>query len=239
MLADAGMMPLSFLRRLSALSTLLIAFLTVSTVCAQDLVLLLSPKRSMREDETHAALAVASGTYSGNFKFSGRVRTVRQLREGSPANPWECAWLVWRYVDNDHFYYLALKPTGWELGKRDPSYSGGQYFLVTGSEQFPVGVWTSFVITAQRNRISIDVEGRRLVDFVDHTVPSYASGNVGLYTEDAIVALDLTSTPMLSKENSYPSHSTDVDGSMLGNLIFPFLGFGSASIQAISESSVN
>ena len=49
------------------------------------------------------------GSYFGNFTYRGRVRTVRQLREGSPANPWEVAWVVWNYVDPNHFYYLAIK----------------------------------------------------------------------------------------------------------------------------------
>jgi len=43
------------------------------------------------------------------------------------------AWVVFRYIDDDHFYHLALKPSGWELGKTDPSYPGGQRFLTTGT----------------------------------------------------------------------------------------------------------
>jgi hypothetical protein len=42
--------------------------------------------------------------------------TERRLR-GDRANPWDAAWLVWRYTDDQHFYYLVLKPDGFELGK--------------------------------------------------------------------------------------------------------------------------
>ena len=58
--------------------------------------------------------------------------TVRQVRNG-PANPWEVAWLLWHYTDDQHFYSIVLKPNGWELGKEDPAYPGAQRFLATGA----------------------------------------------------------------------------------------------------------
>ena len=88
--------------------------------------LVLSPSVATRADETHSALVLTRKRYRGNLSFAGRLRTVRQLRTGSAPNPWECGWIVWNYQDAEHFYYLAVKPNGWELGKRDPVYAGGQ-----------------------------------------------------------------------------------------------------------------
>src|SRR4051794_23738226 len=94
----------------------------------------LAPAAATSIGETHAALAVSQAALSGDFTYSAQVLTDQQLRTGGPANPWETAWMVWDYTDNDHFYYFALKTNGWELGKRDPSYPGGQRFLATGSD---------------------------------------------------------------------------------------------------------
>ena len=30
--------------------------------------------------------------------------------------------MLWRFLDDNHFYYLVLKPNGWEIGKADPAY---------------------------------------------------------------------------------------------------------------------
>ena len=71
----------------------------------------LSPKAATRSDETHAALAtvddvmVEAGTTQ---TITATVRTVAQLRTGSDPNPWEVAWLLWNYTDDQHFYALAL-----------------------------------------------------------------------------------------------------------------------------------
>ncbi|MER5784593.1 calcium-binding protein [Streptomyces mobaraensis] len=146
--------------------------------------LALSPKPARRADETHAGLVVSTATYE-NVDYEARMRTVAQLRTPKP-NPWEVPWLVWAYTDPEHFYYITLKPNGWELGKRDPAYPGGQRFLATGGESFPIGR-TSDVRVAQRGaRMEVSVDGRGLVAYEDHERP-YLKGSVGVYTEDARV----------------------------------------------------
>src|SRR5436853_5434791 len=92
---------------------------------SESRVLVLSPKVSTRPGETHAALALSNTSFSGDFTFRGRVQTVKQLRTGSPPNPWECVWIVWNY-QGDRFYYLSLKTNGWEIGKRDHARKGQQ-----------------------------------------------------------------------------------------------------------------
>ncbi|MFI9718801.1 calcium-binding protein [Streptomyces sp. NPDC052396] len=155
--------------------------------------LALSPKPARKPGETHAGLIVSTETYSG-VDFRARMRTVAQLRTPRP-NPWEVGWLVWGYSDPGHFYYLTLKPNGWELGKRDPAYQGGQRFLATGEGGFPVGQWFDVRVAQRGARMEVSVDGRGLVAFEDRERP-YESGQVGVYTEDARVVFDqLTARP--------------------------------------------
>src|SRR5262245_11916881 len=84
----------------------------------------MAPRASVRQDETHASLAISTRSFKG-VDLQMRVKTHKQLRTPKP-NAWEVAWVLWRYRDDTHFYYLALKPNGWELGKEDPAYPGAQ-----------------------------------------------------------------------------------------------------------------
>ncbi|GHG71581.1 calcium-binding protein [Streptomyces griseocarneus] len=156
--------------------------------------LALSPKPATRAEETHAGLIVSTRQYD-DVDFRARMRTIAQLRTPKP-NPWEVPWLVWAYTDPEHFYYITLKPNGWELGKRDPAYPGGQRFLATGAEHFPLGR-SSDVRVAQRGaRMEVSVDGRGLVAYEDRERP-YLKGNVGVYSEDArVVFSDVSARPL-------------------------------------------
>ena len=77
-----------------------------------------APEVSTSSSETHSSL-VLGPSFSNALTFSVSLNTVAQLRQGSPPNPWEVAWVFWHYTDNDHFYYFIPKPNGWELGKKD------------------------------------------------------------------------------------------------------------------------
>jgi hypothetical protein len=143
------------------------------------------PASATSPEVTHGALAVTSQEY-GDVDLTVRQRTVEQLRTPSP-NPWEVPWLVWAHADDEHFYYLILKPNGWELGKEDPAYPGAQRYLATGSSPtFSVGAWHTLRIRQTGSLIEAWGDGQLLTRFVDHERP-YASGHVGLYTEDAHV----------------------------------------------------
>lgn len=154
----------------------------------------LSPKPARAADETHAGLIVSTTRYA-TVDFQARMRTVAQLRTPQP-NPWEVPWLVWAYTDPEHFYYLTLKPNGWELGKRDPAYGGGQRFLATGAGRFPVGEWSRVRIAQRGARMEVSVDGKGLVAYQDHERP-YQEGAVGVYSEDAKVEFrDLVARPL-------------------------------------------
>ena len=145
---------------------------------------------------THSSLVVgpsfSSFIASSTFTYDLNVHTVSQNRTGRKApRPWEVGWVVWHYTDNDHFYYFIPKTNGWELGKRDPAYTGGQRFLATGtSPQFPIGVPYAVRITQDAaNTMTASVNGQLLTTFTDMERP-YTAGKIGAYTEDAHVHFD-------------------------------------------------
>ncbi|NQU37303.1 MAG: hypothetical protein HQ526_06845 [Actinobacteria bacterium] len=83
-------------------------------------------------------------------------------------------------------------PNGWELGKRDPGYPGGQRFLATGnSPATPVGAWSNAKVVRKNLRgpktaTIVKLGSQKLARFVDRQRP-YEAGKVGMYTEDAVV----------------------------------------------------
>ncbi|MDQ6735729.1 MAG: hypothetical protein M3Z35_16710 [Nitrospirota bacterium] len=76
---------------------------------------------------THATLALTTAT-SANFTLSLDVRTDNQLPGNSavntPPNPWETAWVMFRYVDRDHYDWLYLGTNHYERGKKDTLVNG-------------------------------------------------------------------------------------------------------------------
>jgi hypothetical protein len=152
-------------------------------------VLLEQPQASTQPPETHAGLVVGLAS-TGDVTVQADVATTRQLRTGSAPNAWEVGWLLWRYTDNQHFYYFIPKPNGWELGKADPAYPGGQRFLATGSSpQFPIGPWYRVRVVQTGGTIQVYVNNLLITTFTDTQTP-YTSGRAGLYTEDAEVYFD-------------------------------------------------
>ncbi|RAX23114.1 hypothetical protein DRB06_02870 [Actinomyces sp. Z5] len=161
----------------------------------------LRPASASAADETHAGLAVSREVSVAPGRvttFEANMFTRRQLRRGSTPNPWEVAWLIWSYQDNDHFYALVLKPNGWEVSKQNPAYPGKQQFLASGNTpRFAVGREHHVDITIDttasgKMTAAITVDGEHLVSVTDTDYP-YRSGTAAAYTEDADV--DVTITP--------------------------------------------
>ena len=168
----------------------------VGVALAGSKVLMLRPQSSDDPAETHAALVTSSTSFSG-MRLSLRAKTVKQLRTSTSPNPWESAWVIWNYQDNTHFYYLALKPNGWEVGKADPNYKGAQRFLATGSDmKFPVGTWADVEIEQVGKTMTVEANGKTLTSFTDNERP-YTSGKVGVYNEDAKTYFDNVSVASL------------------------------------------
>jgi hypothetical protein len=161
---------------------------TTGVSLAGSKVLSLQPKTALSVPTTHAGLVVTKQTFK-DIDLRLTARTVRQLRSPVP-NPWETAWVMWNYTDNTHFYYLALKPNGWELGKGDPAYAGAQRFLASGSNHtFPVGAWNAIRVRQVGATITVWANGARLASFTDWERP-YLGGAAGFYCEDSKAQFD-------------------------------------------------
>ena len=161
---------------------------------AHSQIMWVAPAAATALSQTHAALVTSNSVLTSDVNFRGTTRTVKQLRVNNPPNAWEVPWLIWNFTDNTHFYYLVLKPGGWELGKADPAYPGAQRFLATGSEaKFPVGNWSNFEIV--HNQV-----GKWSVNFL-----GYGSGGIrGLATPGATVAPPVNTTPPISTVSPFP-----------------------------------
>jgi hypothetical protein len=154
-----------------------------------DTMLFERPKAATAPDETHAGLVVGPAV-AGDFTLQLWTATTLQLRTGSAPNPWEVGWVLWNYTDSEHFYYFIAKPNGWELGKRDPAYPGGQRFLATGSApSFPVGEWNQIEVNQSGSTMKVTANGVPITTFTDPERP-YSSGRIGLYSEDAETYFD-------------------------------------------------
>lgn len=170
-------------------------FAGYGTVTYTGSALYLAPQTVSSPELTSAALVVSQqATAATCINVESRFTTEAQLRTGSSPNPWETAWLVWDYVDNDHFTYLAVKPNGWEIGRRDPSYPGGQRFIATGESVLtPIGQARTAKIQRNGTTSTLALDGLTVVSF---EMPNAAErrGKVGMYTEDAAVTFDYLRT---------------------------------------------
>jgi hypothetical protein len=153
------------------------------------------PKTSVRPNETHAALTLTTQTYE-DVEIHLKVKTNKQLRQNSTPNPWEVAWIIWRYQDDWHHYYFIFKPNGIELGKKqNENHAEEQIFLYTANEpKLKIDGWNTWHIKMSGNHIEVwlkmaDGTVQRVVNYYDNT-PITGPGNIGLYTEDALVQFD-------------------------------------------------
>jgi hypothetical protein len=178
---------------------------------SSDLAMKLQPQVSTDTSITHASLATSTATFSDQV-ISVDVRTVQQVRQGSAPNPWEVAWVFFRLTNGNNCYYFMVKPNGAELGKL---INGGQVFLATtSSPKLTIGNWDHWTISALGNHITITVDGVQVIDYTDqYAAPSFSSGSVALYTEDAYVQFDNVRVETPTRPQNYTSLSDLSDGS--------------------------
>ena len=205
---------------------------------AHSQVMWVAPAAATALSQTHAALVTSNSVLTSDVNFRGTTRTVKQLRVNNPPNAWEVPWLIWNFTDNTHFYYLVLKPGGWELGKADPAYPGAQRFLATGTNmKFPVGDWSNFEIVHNQTTgtMTVKANGTQLASFTDTERP-YTAGRIGFYAEDAEVELDAVTGNL---NDSFDNYSTQnfADGSQVGQWSVNFLGYGSGGIRSLAAPS--
>jgi hypothetical protein len=152
------------------------------------------PQTSTQSGETHSSFAISTQKFS-DMTLDLDMKTYKQLRQNSPPNTWESAWVMWRWTDLYHHYYFTLKTNGIEFGKKDTSCKcEEQVFLKTGSSpKLQLNTWAHIKISSVGKHTTIWVDGTKVVDMDD---PSYSStadmsgGYIGLYNEDASTAFD-------------------------------------------------
>jgi 3-keto-disaccharide hydrolase len=147
--------------------------------------LTMATRAATTDGETYSSLVRTTRSF-GDVDFTLNLLTTGQLRSPAP-NPWEVAWVLWRYTDNHHFYSFIVKPNGWELAKEDPAYPGSQRFLASSSvSSFPIGHTYHVRVRQVADTITVWVDGLRLARFTDRERP-YRSGSIALYAEDSAV----------------------------------------------------
>jgi Domain of Unknown Function (DUF1080) len=169
--------------------------ITASTATDNNTVFYEEPKTSTSPNETHAALTLTTQTYE-DVEMDLKVKTSKQLRQNSTPNPWEVAWIMWRYQDDWHHYYFIFKPNGVELGKKqNENQAEEQIFLYTAKEpKLKIDEWITWHIKMSGNHIEIwlkmaDGSWQKVVNYHDNA-PIVGPGHIGFYTEDAHVQFD-------------------------------------------------
>ena len=166
----------------------------------------LTPKAASRADETHAALALSRRSLERplkDFRLSLSVVTEAQLREGSPANPWECFWLFFNAGKEPggrmRSNYFIFKPNGIELGR---AFNGiEQVFLATATDpRMKIGVPSTLTLTKRGQQLNVAIDGRAVLEFAGRDLPQALfdeAGSIGVYTEDArVLVRDLKIEPL-------------------------------------------
>lgn len=155
----------------------------------------LRPKAAETKNETFSALATTVNNFT-DFTLDLDVLTDKQLRLNTLPNSWEAAWVLFRYTDIFHYYWLLVKPDGVELGKKDCNSCtdpvNGQVFLKRlVSPNLTFDKWSKWNIQAHDNHILVSIDGNKIIDYIDKNASkTLAKGSVGLYSEDADVAFD-------------------------------------------------
>ena len=196
----------------------------------------LKPMARSGETETSSAMVLGTVQTGDEFTYSGTIATPEQLRQGATPNAWETAWLVWNHSDNDHYYYFVARANGWELGKRDPAYSGGQRFMATGSESWPLAEPKNFVVTKSGNTVEISINGKVITTFTDDENP-YTGGTIGLYTEDARIVADdinLTATANITGTANHGGVASINGKAATGEVLHAAISDGDGAVSNVS-----
>ena len=157
----------------------------------KDQELHLAPQTVTSPHETSAALVLSNYSLATCYTLRAELGLTEQLRQGSPANPWESPWLVWSY-DNNDFYYLAMKTNGWEIGAHLADLNPEQVFIATGPAPFISEGDTVDVSVRLKNGVfRVRANGQHLASFPSDLVHHDGhAGTVGFYTEDAAITVD-------------------------------------------------
>ena len=152
------------------------------------------PKTSTSKKHTYASMVLTAQQYS-NFEMDLDMKTVAQLRQNSPPNTWETAWVFWHYTDEFHYYALALKTNGLQIEKKDNDNhddSAEIYVKFSNIQKLKLNNWVHIKLMITGNHITLWADGELVLDFTDKipNSPVMSHGHTGLYNEDAKVNFD-------------------------------------------------
>lgn len=144
-----------------------------------------------------------------DFECVFDMRTVAHNRTPTPNN-WETAWIIFRFTDNWHHYYMLIqRDGGLEVGRKDYAEQiDQQIFLVTNANDAPtftLGKWYNVRMKCIANHIQIWIDNVLQCDITDDGSFGFDSNTSGLpppptsqmlegyfvfYSEDAEVEFD-------------------------------------------------
>ncbi len=140
----------------------------------------LKPKVVTSASQTEAALERAPLTF-WNHVVEFDMKTINQLKQGSPPKTWEADWFIFSYTDTFHYYWLLIKPDGFAFGKKDcNTYSDpvdGQKYLITKSSPIlKLNTSQHLKVAAIGNHFKVWVDNKLVVDFIDKGISSQLAG---------------------------------------------------------------
>jgi acylphosphatase len=143
------------------------------------------PKTSTSPGESHATLTTSTTPFK-DFQMTLFMKTVKQLRQNSPPNTWETAWVFWHYTDEFHNYALVLKTNGFQIEKKDNNVGCDCeiYLKTTSTPTVHLGQWQKLTLRVTNSafnkpHIQVWVDGLIAADFVDNTVHQPNSPRLG------------------------------------------------------------
>ncbi|MDO8428836.1 MAG: DUF1080 domain-containing protein [Candidatus Diapherotrites archaeon] len=149
-------------------------------------ILNMKPQIALSPAENHAPLMTSNSSWS-NFILDFDQKTIQQLRQNSPPDPWEVAWIMFRYTDLENYYYFIFKTNGVQLAKKQGSLN--EIFLQTpNNPRVQIGQWNHIKVQAQGNHIQVWADNQLVIDYTDSDPLS--AGKIGLYNEESWTQFD-------------------------------------------------
>ena len=124
------------------------------------------PKTSTSPGESHGTLTTSTASFK-DFQMTLFMKTVKQLRQNSPPNAWETAWVFWHFRDDYHNYALVLKTNGFQIEKKDNNVRCDCeiYLKATSTPTVHIGQWQTLTLRVTNSasatpHIQVWVDGR-------------------------------------------------------------------------------
>jgi hypothetical protein len=162
-------------------------------------------------DDTKSILVLTNKEFK-NFEMICDMRTISQTATSFRApNRWEVAWLMFRFTDDWHHYWVMTYSDGhMEMGRKDYAFPQEQQIFLIENHQVPqefiFGKWYNYKIRCLESRITIWVDGVKKIDVKDDgsfgndsarggdipyaPSPTMYHGHCGFYIEDCEVEFD-------------------------------------------------